>query len=180
MKPVPSHSKCWSLWRRSPANRRRTAAWLVPWKPNFTGELDHVTLLWFRLVDRAVISRRCRCGLPQPPPAASRSAATGQRIETVELEVPVPPVHGPLATRFRVMEADDREPSPVGSEIGPPRRPALEHGHEPIAHVELVANLPTGSLWQPVIATLYPPAGSGDVGIGEHLPTVGRARTVVA
>lgn len=98
----------------------------------------------------------------------------------MELEVPVPPIDGPLATGLRVLEADDREPSPVRSEVGSPGRPALEHGHEPIGHIELVANLPTAALRQPVVAILDPPASPGDVGVGKHSPTVGRGRRAIA
>src|SRR5215210_6879204 len=120
----------------SPARRRGRAAWFVPWNP--------ITSLGSSITSPCIASVRST-ELSSPEDAAvvlldRRQQRLdlrrgGQRIETMELEVPVPPVHGPLATGLRVMNADDREPGPVRSEVGSPWRPAFEDGHEPIGDV---------------------------------------------
>src|SRR5687767_9192551 len=107
----------------SPINRWGTAAWFVPWKP--------ITSLGSWITSRCFAFVRST-GISSPEDAAVIFVdrrqqrldlrGRGQGVEAVELEVPVPPVDGPLAPGLRVMEADDREASPVRSEVGSPWR----------------------------------------------------------
>jgi hypothetical protein len=72
--------------------------------------------------------------------------ARGDEVVEVEAEVSVSPVQRPLVLGFGVAQPSDGESGPVGPEVRPPWRPALQDRCRDGGQVDLVADLIAGAL----------------------------------
>ncbi|MDQ1376945.1 MAG: hypothetical protein QOE15_1118 [Acidimicrobiaceae bacterium] len=78
--------------------------------------------------------------------------AGGDEIVQVEAEVPVSPVQRPLVLGLGVAQPCDGESGPVGPEIRPPRRPAVQDRCRDGGQVNLVPDLIAGALRKGLVA----------------------------